>query len=255
MMTSERDYLRRLDVTDPPDPSARSLALLHERHQLAVPFENLDVVSRRPVAFDETTFVDKIVDRRRGGFCYELNGAFSWLLERLGFAVTRHEARVPRRDGGEPIRFDHLVLCVECEGPWLVDVGFGDGYPLPLRLDCGDDETTLHGQRYRVREEGEGRVVERYERQVLAWRELYSFTQEPRQLAEFEEGFRFHRTSPNSPFTTSGLCSILIPDGRVTLTEDRLIVRRGVRREETEVAGEDAWWAAARRYFRISREG
>jgi len=103
-----------------------------------VPFENLDVTLRRPIRLDLASLLAKVVDRRRGGYCYELNGLFAALLRSLGYAVDLVSARVATSDGGLTDDFDHLALVVtspDLAGPVLADVGFGDGFiePLPLR--------------------------------------------------------------------------------------------------------------------------
>jgi N-hydroxyarylamine O-acetyltransferase len=102
-------YLTRIGVTAPADADAASLRLLHRAHQLTVPFENLSIHLAEPIGLDERELVDKIVRRGRGGFCYELNGAFALLLEALGAQVSRVAARVYGEAGlGPP--FDHLAL-------------------------------------------------------------------------------------------------------------------------------------------------
>jgi hypothetical protein len=107
-----------------------------------VPFENLSIHLGEPVSLDERDLIGKIVGRRRGGFCYELNGAFALLLEALGAQVSRVAARVYGEAGlGPP--FDHLALIVRPaggSGPWLADVGFGSHSDFPLLLDRRDDQ-------------------------------------------------------------------------------------------------------------------
>src|SRR5499427_10761961 len=92
-------YLHRIDHTRPPSPNAAALASLHRAHLFAVPFENLDIGLGRTIALEEDRLFDKIVTRRRGGFCYELNGLFSALLRSLGFNVTMVSARVHGTNG------------------------------------------------------------------------------------------------------------------------------------------------------------
>ena len=87
-------YLDRVGVTAPAVGDAAGLRALHRAHQLTVPFENLSIHLAEPVSLDERDLIDKIVRRRRGGFCYELNGAFALLLEALGAQVSRVAARV-----------------------------------------------------------------------------------------------------------------------------------------------------------------
>ena len=119
-------YLERIGYSGSATPNAQTLCKIHRAHLFTVPLENLDIGWGRDIRLDEEGFVRKIVERRRGGFCYELNGAFAVLLRALGFRVTLLSARVPSEDAKYGPEFDHLVLRVDLEEPWLADVGFGD---------------------------------------------------------------------------------------------------------------------------------
>src|SRR5215472_10576938 len=105
-------YLDRIAVARPPVLDEAALGMLHRAHLLAVPFENLSIHLGEPISLDEDDLKGKIVGRRRGGFCYELNGAFAALLERLGARVRRVSARVFGADGQLGPPFDHLALVV-----------------------------------------------------------------------------------------------------------------------------------------------
>ena len=157
-MTPDRQagYLRRLGLRDRPRPTLADLRRLHRSHLEAVPFENLDLHLGVPIELDPDAMLAKIVDRRRGGFCYELNTAFALLLESLGFAVTMLEARVGPDDPGVP--FDHLCLEVVTDvgpTPQLVDVGFGSAFDEPLRIEVGVDQTDAGG-RFRLEQRSDG---------------------------------------------------------------------------------------------------
>src|SRR5918995_2554428 len=105
-------YLERIDYRGPLAPTAETLRRLHVAHLLAVPFENLSIHAGEPVVLDDEALFEKIVARRRGGFCYELNGLFAWLLRALGFRVTMLSARVVNRGVVGP-EYDHLTLQVD----------------------------------------------------------------------------------------------------------------------------------------------
>ena len=107
-----RAYLDRIDYHSPLEPTAETLRALHMAHMLAVPFENLNIGRGWPIVLDQDALFEKIVVRRRGGFCYELNGLFAALLRALGFEVTLLSAGVARADGGFGPEFDHLTLLV-----------------------------------------------------------------------------------------------------------------------------------------------
>src|SRR5271166_3399320 len=114
---------------------------------LAVPFENLDIHLGRPILCDEAAFLHKIINERRGGFCYELNGAFAALLGALGFRVTLLSARVAGADGSYGLEFDHLALRVDLPTTpgetWLADVGFGDSFIDPLLLEPNLEQSQI----------------------------------------------------------------------------------------------------------------
>src|SRR5207248_7901536 len=129
--------------------TAASLRHIHRAHLLAVPFENLDIPLKRKIVCEEESFLRKIVERRRGGFCYQMNGAFAALLRALGFQVTLLSARVDREDGSAGPEFDHLALKVDLEEPWLADVGFGDSFVEPLRLQTGVEQPQ-GGRKFRI---------------------------------------------------------------------------------------------------------
>ena len=243
------DYLKRIGYSGPLAPGVESLRHLHRAHLLTVPFENLDIAWKREIRVDSDAFVQKIVDERRGGFCYELNGAFAWLLQELGFKVTLLSARVPRADGSEGPEFDHLTLRVDLEEAWLADVGFGDSFIQPLRLQT-NVEQRQYGQSFRIVEQGEDLRLERLE---ARWKTEYVFNLKARRLEEFAAMCRYHQTSQESPFTQKRVCSMLTADGRLTLSDMRLITtRNGVRQERTlPSAGE--WWAVLKKKFGVSQ--
>ena len=242
-------YLRRIGYTGPVTATLPTLRQIHRAHLLAVPFENLDIPLGRPIVCDEDTFVRKIVERRRGGFCYEMNGAFAALLRAMGFRVTLLSARVPQPDGGDGLEFDHLTLRVDFEEPYLADVGFGDSFMEPLRLKTGIEQEQDR-RRFRIVDFGELLHVERAETGG-SWKTEYSFTLKPRHLREFAGMCHYHQTSPESPFTRKRLCTIATEDGRITLSEMKLIVTRAGKKQERVLASEEEWREALMEKFGV----
>jgi N-hydroxyarylamine O-acetyltransferase len=221
-------YLARLGIDDRPAPTTATLEALHRAHLGRVPFENLDIHIGRPITIDVDRFVRKVVLDARGGFCYELNGAFAWLLEQLGFSVDRLEARVHGADG--PTRpFDHLGLRVTAPGgePMLADVGFGDSFDAPLPWALGVEHHDSNG-------------VFRLQRVDDAWVDLcgadgpvYRAAMAARPLGDFAPGCAFHQ-SPDSHFTRNTVCSVRTVTGRVTLRGLTLVrTIDGHRRQQT----------------------
>jgi len=129
-------YFDRIGFAGPARPDLDTLTRLHCAHLQAIPYENLDVVLRRPLDFDPQRIFDKLVTRRRGGWCYEMNGLLAVALESIGFRLTRMAGGVHREIAGDSRVGNHLVLLVHLERDFIADVGFGDGLfePVPLQL-------------------------------------------------------------------------------------------------------------------------
>jgi N-hydroxyarylamine O-acetyltransferase len=242
-------YPDRIAYTGPLTPTLHVLRNLHRAHLLSVPFENLDIVLGRKIACDEDAFIRKIVERQRGGFCYELNGAFAGLLRAIGFKVTLLSARVPRDDGSDGPEFDHLALRVDLDEPWLADVGFGDSFLEPLRLQSGAEQSQ-DGWTYRVVDCRNSLCIERAGSDAV-WKQQYSFTLRPRSLTDFTDMCHYHQASPESPFTRKGVCSIATPEGRITVADRKLIFTRNGSREERLLSSDSEWRAALKEHFAI----
>jgi len=223
-------YLRRIEYDGPRQPSSACLRALHRQHLFSVPFENLDIPLGNPIRLELAQLYDKIVVRRRGGFCYEVNGLFCELLTAIGFQVQMLSARVHRDDGSFGPEFDHMLLRVELEEPWLVDVGFGESFVNPIVFRSGGTDD-VHGHRYSVVRVGDEWQLLREDKNGQV--PQYCFCDEPRHFSDYSGMCHFHQTSPESGFTKRWICSKATPDGRVTLTNMRLIVTRGGNREES----------------------
>ena len=227
-----------------------------------MPFENLDIHLGREICLDKAALVAKIVGRRRGGFCYELNGAFGSLLRALGYRVAMLAARVPREDGGLGPPFDHMALLVEGDrlaGRWLADVGWGRQAPSePLRFSPEEQVRPRDGAAYRFAEDGGWWRLLRRElggetdgADEPARQEQYRFTLEPFALEDFAAGCRYHQTSPESHFTRQRICTLLRPEGRITVSDLRLIETTGGERTERDLANEAEWREVLRERFRV----
>jgi len=226
-----RAYLRRIGIDPPVRADARDLARLHRQHLRSVPFENLSIHLGETIDLHEAALHDKIVRRRRGGFCYELNGLFAALLRRLGYRVTLLSAGVAKDAGGFGPECDHLLLLVELDRRWLVDVGFGENFRTPLELDANAPQ--VQGSKaYRILRKGRYRVLQQRSG-AGRWKDSYRFTLAPRELCEFAAMCRYHQTSPDSHFTRNRVCSLATASGRRTLSGLTLIEtgRNGIRRQ------------------------
>ena len=237
-------YLERIRYAGPREASVEVLAELHRAHMLAVPFENLDIHLGVENVLDAEHVFDKIVTRRRGGWCYELNGLFALLLEALGFSVTRYSAAVVVSDPPSP-DFAHLTLRVDLDRPWLADVGFGESFTRPLRFD-DDGDQERDGKRYRLSSGAGGRMVLHEDDAPQ-----YTFERVPREMDEFAEMCRRQQTEPGSHFRKAPMCTRATADGRETLSGMRLITTTPAGRSERELADEAEQAAVLRDVFGV----
>ena len=242
-------YLARINYRGSLEPTAETLRRLQVAHLLTVPFENLSIHSREPIILENEALYDKVVARRRGGFCYELNGLFAALLRALGFNVAMLSAAVMSAAGELGPEFDHMALMVTLDERWLADVGFGDLFREPLLIDARVDQ--VQGERaYRI-DSDEDHLILKQRNGGGAWRVQYRFSLKPREYADYAEMCHYHQTSPRSHFTQRRICSRATAEGRVTLSGMRLITTRHGERRERELRDEAEYAEALREYFGI----
>ena len=243
-------YLDHIGYRGPRRPTLDALRQLHFQHMLTVPFENLDIYLGNKIVLDHDTFYHKIVTDLRGGYCYELNGCFAVLLRELGFNVSMLSARVAKKEGGFSPEFDHMALLVELGDRWLADVGFGDSFTRPLRIDS-DTLQEDHGYLYRVSGSKSTKTVSRKRMKGGSWAQEYSFNLRPRRLAEFAAMNRHQQTSPESHFTHGPLISQLTRLGRVTLTGRKLTITRGNDRVQLTLKKEGEFGRLLQKHFHL----
>ncbi|MFF4396794.1 arylamine N-acetyltransferase [Streptomyces sp. NPDC001480] len=247
-------YLRRLGVAHPARPTAEALRELHLAHLRTVPFENLSVHLGEEIVLEETRLVDKLVGARRGGFCYELNGAFGALLTALGFDVDLLAGRVYGDEGRLGIPYDHLALRVRTVdgGEWLADVGFGAHSHYPLALGERGEQPDPGGT-FRIAVAGPDAATDLdVERDGTP---QYRLETRPRALGDFAAGAWWHSTSPRSHFTRSLVCSRITDDGgRITLSgRSWTVTAPDGTREVRELDSDEEVLAVYRERFGIER--
>ena len=226
-------YLKRINYHGPVTPSPETLRELHLAHIMEVPFENLSIHAGEEIILDDKSLFTKIVERQRGGFCYELNGLFAALLRALDFRVIMLSAGVAKEEGGFGPDFDHMILMVSLEQRWLVDVGFGDSFRQPLLLDEREDQLQ-DGNAYRINQDDD--YLHLMQRGGKGnWEAMYRFTLQRHEYGHYQEMCRYHQTSPESGFTRKRICTKALAEGRITLSEMRLIktLKSGDRQEQT----------------------
>jgi N-hydroxyarylamine O-acetyltransferase len=217
-------YLSRIGVTAPLDPDLSLLRRIHTAHVGCIPFENLDILLGRPIRLDLDSLRAKLVEQRRGGYCFEQNTLLLAVLRGLGFEAIPFEARV--RTGESTVRpRTHMLLAVQTgDREWLVDVGFGSDGPLEPVPMTG--EVSLQsGIEYRVADEGHLRVLQ--SRIDSGWIDLYAFAPVEVYAVDFEVGNWYTSTWPQSVFVKTLTAQRSTPEVRYTLRYPTYSERRG----------------------------
>lgn len=240
-------YLQRIDYHGSRQPTLDVLRQLHHAHMLTVPFENLDIHLGRRIELSLPDIYQKIVKNNRGGFCYELNGLFAWLLQQLGFEVSLLSAGVYYDDIKGP-EFAHMLLYVRLQEPVIVDVGFGDSFIEPLSLK--QINQARQREDYRLIQQDQEIVLQRFDQGQ--WISRYGFTLQPRDFSDFNELCDYQQTSPESRFTNKVICSRATSKGRITLSNDRLIITADGEREEHAIPDEAMYRRLLREQFSVN---
>lgn len=230
-------YLERVNINHV-QVDLPSLQLLQQKHMLHIPFENLDISQKKWIDLNLEKMYDKIIIRKRGGLCFELNPLFNWLLTQLGFTATLITGTVAIDDNGWGKENTHLTNLVKVdETTYLADVGFGNSshFPIPLSGEVVDDG--FH--RYRIIHR-KNQIYDLQQAIGKGWKTQIRFSTEPRTLSEYEPLSTFIQTDPRSPFANHTLVTMATNDGRVTLTKDSLIITKHHQKKVFDV-NEEKW--------------
>jgi N-hydroxyarylamine O-acetyltransferase len=244
-------YLQRIKISQFEKPNSSFLSKLQGQHLLTVPFENLDIHRGKKIVLEDNRIYEKIVGNKRGGFCYELNSLFCWLLRSLDFSVSMASSQVYRlaEDRFNP-QFDHMVLLTDLEKTYLVDVGFGDTFRKPIALPDGIVED-ISGT-YRVQPFGpdpDTYILQKKEKS--SWQHVYSFTTHPREMSDFTDMCTFHQTSSESHFTQEMICTMATKTGRVSLSDDFLTITEGNSKRKRRVTSPEDFRKKLKQNFEI----
>lgn len=231
-------YFARIGYAGGREATLETLQALHFAHPTHIPFENLDIQLGLPVKLDLDSLQDKLIVRKRGGYCFEQNAVFAAALDALGFQVTRLAGRVSTGSTRINPR-THMLLRVDLDGgPWLADVGFGAETllaPVPLE---GDEVSEQFGWRYRVIKEDAVYLLQLL--QGEAWRELYRFTLDEQYPIDYEMANHYTSTHPNSGFVRSVSAGLPGPEIRLSLRNRELTEMRGQERITRRIEGDEA---------------
>jgi N-hydroxyarylamine O-acetyltransferase len=219
-------YCARIAYDGPRTATLATLQAIVRGHTSAIPFENLDVLLGRGISLAPEAIADKLVGRRRGGYCFEHNTLLLTVLRRLGFDAVGLAARVAwRRPAGFVGPRTHMLLKVRLpEGAYLADVGFGGLTPTaPLALIAGIAQATPH-ETFRLTTLGDGFMLAA--RRGGEWRDLYCFSLEEQAPIDYEVANWFTATHPHSPFVNHLMMARAGEGCHYTLFDDKFAIRR-----------------------------
>jgi N-hydroxyarylamine O-acetyltransferase len=225
-------YFERINFMRKPKPDIQTLRVLHLMHLLNIPFENLDIQRGEKIILDPELLYRKIVVNNRGGFCYEMNGLFYEVLIAIGFKAKMVAARV--YDGIEPgPDFDHMavIVTINNEG-FLADVGFGESFLEPLKIDPGLAQIQ-YNRYYKINIIDEENYKVALSEDGENFSNMYRFSPIQRKLSDFVNMCNYHQSSPQSHFTGKRMCTLARTDGRITLSGLKLIETKNGSKTET----------------------
>lgn len=216
---------------------------------MIVPFENLDIHLK--VKIDLGNTFNKIVVKKRGGFCYELNGLFFELLKEIGFTVKMVSARAYDSNKGYGPEFDHMAIIATIQDDkYLVDVGFGEFSFYPIKIEPDTDQPDPRGV-FRIEPYDEAHLVVKKMKAANEYIPEYIFSEKERELQDFAAMCEYHQTSPDSHFTQKRVCSLPTSDGRITLTGNILKISTKGSINEKELKNEKETSQVLASYFKI----
>ncbi|RQR56008.1 arylamine N-acetyltransferase [Burkholderia sp. Bp9126] len=252
-------YFARIGYDGPVAPTLDVLRRLHLLHPQAIPFENLTPLTGARVALDLPALVAKVLDRRRGGYCFELNKLFYTALTQIGFRVTPLIARVRwMRAPDEVTAHTHMLLRVDLDGTaWFADIGFGTAtLTAPLRYAPGERQVTPHGA-FRVIDAPVDGELDMQCETPDGWQTTYRFSQRRAEWIDYEAASWYTSTYPDSLFVNDVIACRVLPDGRASMLNAAFTQRDATGAVKTTVTFDDAaaWGACLRDTIGIDTTG
>jgi N-hydroxyarylamine O-acetyltransferase len=245
------EYFERINYSGTTDATEETLNDIHICHTLSIPFENLDVFYGKLPLLDEATLHNKIVKNQRGGYCFEMNGIFSFVLQRIGFKVTNLLARVTI-DGINYTSKTHQAILVETgNNKWIADVGFGNnGIIAPLLL-VEDSDQKQFAHAYRIIKEPRfgGYLLQKKEGDT--YNSLYAFTLDECYPEDFVMSNYYTATFPESFFIKMRMCTIPTKEGRITLTDTHFKIVKSGDISESGIKNDAEFGRYLKEYFRL----
>jgi N-hydroxyarylamine O-acetyltransferase len=231
-------YLDRIGYKGKREASLAVLQSLHAQHIFSIPFENLDIHYGKQITLEVPSIYKKVVEKKRGGFCYELNLLFHGLLRELGFESIIIAARIFDSQGVIGPAFDHMCLLVKLEQLWLVDVGYGDLFVQPMALQT--DTIQTDGRNYFMVEKiAVNEYVLLMSSDKAHFCRKYTFSTQAQLVSDFSSLCQDKQTNPNSYFVKNKVCTKPTRTGRITLFNQKLIHKAGEQKLESLLENEE----------------
>lgn len=219
-------YLLRIGLQEQPSPTVAGMTAIQRTQRLTIPFENLDIRLGRPISLEPGAIFDKLVTRRRGGYCFEQNGLLGWALAAIGIPSHPLLARVWLNASDVPPQTHMLLLATVKGEDWIVDAGFGGSYCPPMRILDGETVIGPDGVTHRLVAHGDyGWMLERRGKAHFAWQ--FSFTLDKAVAADIALSNHWTSTAPTSRFVQDIIASKITVDGFASLQNRALTLSGG----------------------------
>lgn len=242
-------YLDRIQFLKTPRVDRETLISLHRQHVLNVPFEDLDIHQNIPLNIEPIALFDKVITRKRGGFCYELNALFYHLLTGLGFPAKLVSCQISQGEGifGPP--YDHMAILVELEETWLLDVGYGDLFIEPVKLHTSSVQKDWF-KYFQLEKKGD-HILLSESRNGSSFTPRYKIQPVGESVEAFLPQLRWKESHPDSYFVKNRICTLPNPQGRTTLFNDYLIITANAKRTKQKISDSAEWQKYLHLHFGI----
>lgn len=229
-----KDYLNRINYLRKPQNDLDTLKSLHEKHVFNIPFENLDIHHKTEIKLEKNHLFKKVIEDIRGGFCYELNYLFWFLLTDLGFDVKMISCQI---FDGEKIgpEFDHMAIIIKLDREiWLADVGFGDLFTKPLDVNNVDEQ--FDGRNYfKIKNWDKKTFLLSMSKNGIDYEKKYLFKIDKKVIEDFSEQCFFKQYSSSSYFVKNKVITLPIENGRKTIFNSKYIVKNNGTKVEVTI--------------------
>ena len=244
-------FLKRIGFTGTPKVDYETLAQIQTRFVLSIPFENLDMHYKEGgIPHDLEAAYEKIVERGRGGFCYECNGLLYLMLREMGFRTELLSGRMTIDGPLDGPEFGHMFLRVTIDRPYIVDVGNGQSFRTPLYEDGGNEAWIPEGFWFRMGPHIDGWTL--YSRSKdTRWNTRFNYEPIARDFNQFASGNAYHHTSPDSPFPKGPMATIATPEGRIFVTRNHFVENRFGEKIDTPLTSEAEFLDCLKTRFNI----